>query len=498
MNEGIHVKEMREDKNKSVTNEDTDLAECGGCGALIPLTTSRCPKCHTLFEDTEAGAGLAECGNCGNLIPRTSIECPNCGVNFEESESVGEVPEVREEDTEKKLDVETHPSISSEEERLMAEFKVELAGWKAKGYVVTPLERAIADGDMRALWDKFTEYADNVTKLTALKKRFEALKLEGFKNEKRKVVSKLTDPSLVAEAAEDISRLELLSYLQQGEQAYRANKFESAIQFYDKALKIDPTNKEALFYKKKSRVYLAQPREVDKPIVEVTTRAPPAPTPTAVKSKKVAVAKVEKVPVGAKGIRKPENILSKLTTLSSAHVVGVPEKPGVKVVYKIIGKKQIARKPAEVKDKTVEDEKPEKEEVPKRTMEELEALGNEAYKQADYETALNYYTEALKLGANTPRIWNNKGVILRAINKFSEAIECYERALELDPNYRDAWCNKGFALERLERYEEAIRAYSKSLEITPDYDLALYSRAECMKKLKRIDKKAWKKLRRQL
>jgi ribosomal protein L40E len=53
------------------------LVECGECGALIPETSKKCPKCGVDFE-----TGTAKCSQCGAWIPASSTECPECGVKF--------------------------------------------------------------------------------------------------------------------------------------------------------------------------------------------------------------------------------------------------------------------------------------------------------------------------------------------------------------------------------------------------------------------------------
>ncbi|HDP97407.1 MAG TPA: hypothetical protein ENN25_06950 [Euryarchaeota archaeon] len=53
------------------------LVECGECGALIPETARKCPKCGVEFEED-----MVKCSECGAWIPSTSIECPNCHVRF--------------------------------------------------------------------------------------------------------------------------------------------------------------------------------------------------------------------------------------------------------------------------------------------------------------------------------------------------------------------------------------------------------------------------------
>jgi len=53
------------------------MVECGECGALIPESSKRCPKCGVEFE-----VGTAKCSECGAWIPSNSTVCPECGAKF--------------------------------------------------------------------------------------------------------------------------------------------------------------------------------------------------------------------------------------------------------------------------------------------------------------------------------------------------------------------------------------------------------------------------------
>ncbi|MEM2944084.1 MAG: CARDB domain-containing protein [Methanomassiliicoccales archaeon] len=53
------------------------MVECGECGALIPESSRRCPKCGVEFE-----SGTVKCSECGAWIPANSSECPECGAKF--------------------------------------------------------------------------------------------------------------------------------------------------------------------------------------------------------------------------------------------------------------------------------------------------------------------------------------------------------------------------------------------------------------------------------
>ena len=62
-------------------NEDTPMAECGSCRAIVPVDSSECPECGISFSGVSDEA-LGECGGCNALVPLDSTKCPECGVVF--------------------------------------------------------------------------------------------------------------------------------------------------------------------------------------------------------------------------------------------------------------------------------------------------------------------------------------------------------------------------------------------------------------------------------
>ncbi len=62
-------------------NEETTMAECGSCRAVIPSDSTECPECNIKFSGMSEDE-LGECGACGFLVPLESTSCSNCGVIF--------------------------------------------------------------------------------------------------------------------------------------------------------------------------------------------------------------------------------------------------------------------------------------------------------------------------------------------------------------------------------------------------------------------------------
>ena len=50
---------------------------------------------------------------------------------------------------------------------------------------------------------------------------------------------------------------------------------------------------------------------------------------------------------------------------------------------------------------------------------------------------------------------------------YNDAVSFFDQALSQDPTHADLWNYKGIALRSLGRYDEALECYNKSLEIEP-------------------------------
>ncbi len=74
-------------------------------------------------------------------------------------------------------------------------------------------------------------------------------------------------------------------------------------------------------------------------------------------------------------------------------------------------------------------------------MGEIESLveqGNSLLNEGKFEEALGFFEQALLLDQNNPELWNFKGVALRSIGRYDEAIECFNKSLEIDPRDKRA------------------------------------------------------------
>jgi Flp pilus assembly protein TadD len=71
-------------------------------------------------------------------------------------------------------------------------------------------------------------------------------------------------------------------------------------------------------------------------------------------------------------------------------------------------------------------------------IEDLVDKGNRFLEEGKFEEALGFFDQALLLNQNDPELWNHKGVTLRSMGRYNEAIECFNKSLELDPRDKKA------------------------------------------------------------
>ena len=67
------------------------------------------------------------------------------------------------------------------------------------------------------------------------------------------------------------------------------------------------------------------------------------------------------------------------------------------------------------------------------SIDELSKTGKKQLEDMQYEDALNSFEHAISLNQNDPDLWNLKGIALRSLGRYNEAVECFNKSLEIDP-----------------------------------------------------------------
>jgi tetratricopeptide (TPR) repeat protein len=104
--------------------------------------------------------------------------------------------------------------------------------------------------------------------------------------------------------------------------------------------------------------------------------------------------------------------------------------------------------------------------------------GQNAHARGDFEGAIEYYDEALKIRPEFPEAEFQKGNALVSLKKLSEAESAFRRASELRANWSLPQVNLGVLLARLNRNDEAQTYLRHALQLENKNQLALRTLAE--------------------
>jgi tetratricopeptide (TPR) repeat protein len=65
-------------------------------------------------------------------------------------------------------------------------------------------------------------------------------------------------------------------------------------------------------------------------------------------------------------------------------------------------------------------------------------------------------------------LYNNRGVMLKNMGRFDDAVANYDQAIALKPDDADAFNNRGVALADLNRLAPALASYDQAIALSPD------------------------------
>ncbi len=128
-------------------------------------------------------------------------------------------------------------------------------------------------------------------------------------------------------------------------------------------------------------------------------------------------------------------------------------------------------------------------------------IGEEFHRYNDYDLAANYYKRAIQLDPNLASAYANLGAVYHAQGNEPESLKAYQKAVELDPSNdtvkelaKSAQQSLGFkhyeqaiALQQQEKHQEAIPAFEKALQTTPDDSDLLSAYGVSLQSVGRID-----------
>jgi stress-induced-phosphoprotein 1 len=205
----------------------------------------------------------------------------------------------------------------------------------------------------------------------------------------------------------------------EGNTLYSAKKFDEALDCYDAAIALDPTN--MAFLSNKAAVYMSQKKYQE--CIDESLKA-------------VEVGKEHRASFQdrAKALTRAAKAYQKLGDLAKA------------IEYCQLAQLESFDKETQRLMKTMELEKRKKDKMEYQDDEMAEAAkqrGNDLFREQKYGEAVHEYEEAVKRAPKNAAIRNNLAAALCKIMDWSGAKREIDVALEIDPAYTKAWARKG-------------------------------------------------------
>lgn len=91
--------------------------------------------------------------------------------------------------------------------------------------------------------------------------------------------------------------------------------------------------------------------------------------------------------------------------------------------------------------------------------------GIEAAYEKQYDKALNYFEEVIGMAPSYYAAYYNKGLVLRELQRFDEALISFLSAIKYGPQNDKFYCEAGDMLFLKENYEEALKYYNEAISI---------------------------------
>ncbi|XP_030521358.2 outer envelope protein 64, chloroplastic [Rhodamnia argentea] len=108
--------------------------------------------------------------------------------------------------------------------------------------------------------------------------------------------------------------------------------------------------------------------------------------------------------------------------------------------------------------------------------------GNQAFKEKQWQKAISFYTEAIKLSGNNATYYSNRAAAYLELGSYLQAEADSTKAISLDKKNVKAYLRRGTAREMLGYYQDAIEDFSYALVLEPTNKRASLS-AERLRKL---------------
>src|SRR2546428_10711783 len=116
----------------------------------------------------------------------------------------------------------------------------------------------------------------------------------------------------------------------------------------------------------------------------------------------------------------------------------------------------------------------------------LQAMAEVHLLRRDFAVALELYEALLREVPDSPKLWNERGVVLHQVGRVADALVSYRQAVEIDSKYALGWNNVGVVLAQQSSTEEAIEGFRTALQLRASFVAARLNLALLLFHLRRF------------
>jgi len=116
----------------------------------------------------------------------------------------------------------------------------------------------------------------------------------------------------------------------------------------------------------------------------------------------------------------------------------------------------------------------------------LQAMAELHLLKRDFPAALELYDTLLREVPDSPKLWNERGVVLHQAGRTDEALASYRQAVEVDPKYTLAWNNLGVVQAHGAAADPAIESFRTALQLQGTFGAARLNIALLLFQLRRF------------
>jgi len=114
--------------------------------------------------------------------------------------------------------------------------------------------------------------------------------------------------------------------------------------------------------------------------------------------------------------------------------------------------------------------------------------GDRAFLKKDFDTAILYYTQEVKIHPKKATAYNSRGLAYKNKGDYAKAFDDFNKAIEIEPSFAQAYFNRGIICAIRRDFDSAISDNTKAIQSDSNYSKAYSNRAGAYFYKKEYDK----------